>query len=192
MEIFIDVFISINMNEFFNSIMLDFQILVYLERVVRLFFGIFFFVFYVIGIIGNSYVIYIFCNLLRRKMLLEVIILVLVMFDIVINLVFIFKEYNRMRFVLVDNNEFICKLLNFSGFLVGLVFVFFVFVLVLYRYWCLFILNIKEIIVLFIVIKLLVCLFLVVIFSIFVLFIIGYQNFYIGVFMVKWCWVDEE
>lgn len=107
-------------------------------------------------------------------MLLEVIILVLVMFDIVINLVFIFKEYNRMRFVLVDNNEFICKLLNFSGFLVGLVFVFFVFVLVLYRYCCLFILNIKEIIVLFIVIKLLVCLFLVVIFSIFVLFIIGY------------------
>lgn len=148
--------------------------MVYLERVVRLFFGIFFFVFYVIGIIGNSYVIYIFCNLLRRKILLEVIILVLVIFDIVINLVFIFKEYNRMRFVLVDNNEFICKLLNFSGFLVGLVFVFFVFVLVLYRYCCLFILNIKEIIVLFIVIKLLVCLFLVVIFSIFVLFIIGY------------------
>lgn len=180
------------MNESSNSTMPDFQTLVHSERVARLPFGILLLVFYTIGIIGNSHVIHIFRNLPRRKTPSEAIILALAMFDIATNLVFIFKEYNRMRFVLVDNNEFICKLSNFSGFSAGLASAFFVLVLALYRYRRLFTPNTKETTVLFTVIKLLVCSLLAAILSIPVLFIIGHQNFHIGAFTVKRCWLDEE
>lgn len=180
------------MNESSNSTMPKFQTLVHSERVARLPFGILLLVFYAIGIIGNSHVIHIFRNLPRRKTPSEAIILALAMFDIATNLVFIFKEYNRMRFVLVDNNEFICKLSNFSGFSAGLASAFFVLVLALYRYRRLFTPNTKETTVLFTVIKLLVCSLLAAILSIPVLFIIGHQIFHIGAFTVKRCWVDEE
>lgn len=180
------------MNESSNNSMPEFQTLVHSERVARLPFGILLLVFYAIGIIGNSHVIHIFRNLPRRKTPSEAIILALAMFDIATNLVFIFKEYNRMRFVLVDNNEFICKLSNFSGFSAGLASAFFVLVLALYRYRRLFTPNTKETTVLFTVIKLLVCSLLAAILSIPVLFVIGHQNFHIGAFTVKRCWVDEE
>lgn len=180
------------MNESSNSSVTDFQTLVHSERVARLPFGVLLLVFYAIGIIGNSHVIHIFRSLPRRKTPSEAIILVLAMFDIVTNLVFIFKEYNRMRFVLVDYNEFVCKLSNFSGFSAGLASAFFVLVLALYRYRRLFTPNTKETTVLFTVIKLVVCSLLAAVLSVPVLFIIGHQHFHIGAFTVKRCWVDEE
>lgn len=180
------------MNESSNSSVTDFQTLVHSERVARLPIGVLLIVLYAIGIIGNSHVIHIFRSLPRRKTPSEAIILALAMFDIVTNLVFIFKEYSRMRFVLFDNNELVCKLSNFSGFSSGQASAFFVLVLALYRYRRLFTPNRKETTVLFTVIKLVVCSLLAAVLSVPVLFIIGHQHFHIGAFTVKRCWVDEE
>lgn len=161
------------MNESSNSSVTDFQTLVHSERVARLPIGVLLIVLYAIGIIGNSHVIHIFRSLPRRKTPSEAIILALAMFDIVTNLVFIFKEYSRMRFVLFDNNELVCKLSNFSGFSAGQASAFFVLVLALYRYRRLFTPNRKETTVLFTVIKLVVCSLLAAVLSVPVLFIIS-------------------
>ena len=170
----------------------DYQELISKERIARLPFGILVLVCYVIGITGNSHVVHVFRSVPRKKTPSEAIILTLAIFDIITNVVFIFKEYNRLMFVMFDDNEVICKVTNFTGFVAGLASSFFVLVLAVYRYQRLFKRNTKESTVVVIVVKMIVCVIASAVISIPVVLVIGHQRFHIDRFTMYRCWIDED
>ena len=170
----------------------DYQELISTERIARLPYGILVLFCYVIGITGNSHVVHVFRSVPRKKTPSEAIILTLAIFDIITNVVFIFKEYNRLMFVMFDGNEVICKVSYFTGFVAGLASSFFVLVLAVYRYQRLFKRNTKESTVVIIVVKMIVCIIASAIISIPVVFVVGHQRFHIDRFTMYRCWIDED
>ncbi|XP_062577956.1 neuropeptide Y receptor type 2-like [Saccostrea cucullata] len=162
------------------------------ERFARLPYGVLVLICFVIGIIGNSHVIHIFRKMARKKTPSELIIFVLALFDLVTLVLFIAKEYERMRYVMKNNFEIVCKISNYFGFAAGLSSSLFVLVLAIYRHQRLYNQGTTQTTVPNIIIKLVGCCVISALLSIPVPLIVGFQSFQVEGFQINRCWIAEE
>ncbi|XP_062577945.1 uncharacterized protein LOC134239826 [Saccostrea cucullata] len=169
-----------------------FMDLIQRERLARLPYGVIVLLCCLIGILGNSHVIHIFRRMPRKMTPSEAVIFNLALFDLITLVLFVAKEYERLRFVLYNRFEIICKITNYVGFTTGLASSLYVLVLSVYRHQRLYNPRSAQTTVTRIIIKLIACFIISAILSIPVPFVVGFQKFYVEDFQVNRCWIAED
>ncbi|XP_048755536.2 opsin Rh3-like [Ostrea edulis] len=166
--------------------------LTYSERLARLPYSVLVLVLYFIGILGNSLVIHFFRRIQRKKTPSEAIILILAVCDLMTMLLFVSKEYERLRYVMDVKSEIACKITHYFGFSAGLASSFFVSVLAIYRHQRLYKSNTSQTTITRIFIYLFLCSLLSVVLCLPVPFIVGLQQFQVEGFQIRRCWFAEK